>query len=84
MMDHKICFDEKFWLTIPKLSLLPLLIWSTDNALNLEEVERAFGSELSVHPFITLFDAYHIKTAGVYVYPKPLPPLKHEQSKQFM
>ena len=29
MMGHKICFYGKIWLIIPKLSLLPLLIWST-------------------------------------------------------
>ena len=28
MMDHKICFYGEMWLIIPKLSLLPLLIWS--------------------------------------------------------
>ena len=30
MMGHKIRFYEEIWLIIPKLSLLPLLIWSTD------------------------------------------------------
>ena len=30
MMGHKICLCGKIWLIIPKLSLLPLLIWSTD------------------------------------------------------
>ena len=29
MMFHKICFHGEIWLIIPKLSLLPLLIWST-------------------------------------------------------
>ena len=29
-MDHKICVYGGVWLIIPKLSLLPLLIWSTD------------------------------------------------------
>ena len=29
MMGHKICFNGAIWLVIPKLSLLPLLIWST-------------------------------------------------------
>ena len=29
MMGHKICFNGKIWKIIPKLSLLPLLIWST-------------------------------------------------------
>ena len=31
MMGHKICFYGEIWLFIPKLSLLPLLIWSTDS-----------------------------------------------------
>ena len=30
MMGHKICFSGEMWLIIPKLSLLPLLIWSTE------------------------------------------------------
>ena len=29
MMGHKIYFDGKMWLIIPKLSLLLLLIWSS-------------------------------------------------------
>ena len=29
-MGHKICFCGEIWLIIPKLSLLILLIWSTD------------------------------------------------------
>ena len=29
MMGHKICFYGEIWLIIPKLSLLPLLMWST-------------------------------------------------------
>ena len=29
MTGHKICFYGKIWLNIPKLSLLPLFIWST-------------------------------------------------------
>ena len=28
MMGHKICFYEEIWIIIPKLSLLPLRIWS--------------------------------------------------------
>ena len=31
MMGHKICFDGELWIIIPKLSLLLLLIWSTDS-----------------------------------------------------
>ena len=30
MMGHKICFKEEKWIPIPKLSLLALLIWSTE------------------------------------------------------
>ena len=29
MIGLKICFNGAIWLIIPKLSLLPLLIWST-------------------------------------------------------
>ena len=29
MMGHKICLNGEIWLIIPKLSLLPFLIWST-------------------------------------------------------
>ena len=31
MMGHKICFNTEMWLIIPKLALLPLLIWSAEN-----------------------------------------------------
>ena len=31
MMSHKMCFNEEIWLTVSKLSLLPLLIWSSGN-----------------------------------------------------
>ena len=30
MMGHKICFYEEIWIIIPELSLITLLIWSTD------------------------------------------------------
>ena len=30
MMGHIICFNGKIWIIIPKLFLLPLLIWSTE------------------------------------------------------
>ena len=33
MMGHIICFYREMWLIIPKLSLLPLLIWSTGVAV---------------------------------------------------
>ena len=39
MMGHKICLYQEKWLIIPKLSLLPLLIWSTESTFS-------FGSHL--------------------------------------
>ena len=33
MIGHKIYFYGEIWLIIPKLSLLPLLIWSTEVSL---------------------------------------------------
>ena len=33
MMGHKICFHGVKWLIIPKLSLLPFLIWSTGEGI---------------------------------------------------
>ena len=30
MRGHNVCFYAKIWKIIPKLSLLPLLIWSTE------------------------------------------------------
>ena len=35
MRGHKIIFYGEMWLIIPKLSLLPLLIWSTDIPLGI-------------------------------------------------
>ena len=32
MMGHNICFKGVIWKIIPKLSLLPLLIWTTGNS----------------------------------------------------
>ena len=37
MMAHKICFNEEIWIIIPKLSLLLLLIRSTEKV---SEVHR--------------------------------------------
>ena len=34
MMGHKICFYGEMWLMISELSLLALLIWSTDLVMN--------------------------------------------------
>ena len=33
MMGHNICFCRELWLIIPKLSLLPFLIWSTEGSV---------------------------------------------------
>ena len=33
MMAHKICFNGEIGLIIPKLSLLPLLIWSIESGM---------------------------------------------------
>ena len=33
IMGHKICFYGEIRLIIPKFSLLPLLIWSTDDSM---------------------------------------------------
>ena len=35
MVGHKICFYGEMWLIIPKLSLLPLLIWSTEGGIDI-------------------------------------------------
>ena len=35
MMGHKTCFYEEIWVIIPKLSLLPLLIWSAELQLQI-------------------------------------------------
>ena len=49
MMSHKICFYGEIKLIIPKLSLLPLLIWSTASCifytLVVIEVVRVLGRE---------------------------------------
>ena len=33
MKGHNVCFKEKIMKVLPKLSLLPLLIWSTDEGI---------------------------------------------------
>ena len=40
MMGHKICFYGEIWLIISKLSLLPLLIWSTDICANVNGAHK--------------------------------------------
>ena len=37
MRGHKICFNGEMWIIIPKLSMLPLLIWSTGNLHFIED-----------------------------------------------
>ena len=41
MMGHKICFYGEIWLIIPKLSPLPLLIWSPGMADNVDPDQTA-------------------------------------------
>ena len=43
MMDYKICFHAEIWLTIPELSLLPLLICSTVNGCECAKKYRYEG-----------------------------------------
>ena len=45
MMGHKICFYEEIWIIIPKLSLLLLLIWTTEYYL-CQELEMVSSSEI--------------------------------------
>ena len=48
MMGHKICFYGEVWIVIPKLSLLPLLIWCTGiSACSLCHVLSHFNKFLS-------------------------------------
>ena len=49
MMGHKICVNEIRWVVIPKLSLLPLLVWSTV----IESDVSYFITGLS-HPFLRM------------------------------
>ena len=44
MRGHKICFHGEIWIIIPKLSLLPLPIWSTDWIVHFQEngVDKIF------------------------------------------
>ena len=51
MMGHKICFYGEIWLIIPKLSLLPLLIWSTGEGFD-RNSEINFV-DFSIYPFQT-------------------------------
>ena len=53
MKGHNICFKGVMWKIIPKLSLVPLLIWSTGHSfestcipIHLNTSETYFGSGL--------------------------------------
>ena len=51
MMGHKIWFFGETWLIIPKLSLLPLLIWSTDTTLS-SLTGTAVFAQTGSHPML--------------------------------
>ena len=53
MMGHKICFCVEIWLIIPKLYLLPLLIWSTEMYLLVFQI--IIKSRLEITAFFLLF-----------------------------
>ena len=56
MMGHKIRSDEEIWLIIPKLSLLPLLIWSTDSISVITEYDYDLLLKLCVKFNISAVD----------------------------
>ena len=48
MKGHDICFKEAIWKIIPKLSILPLLIWSTDaSVITLHAVSHLFSDHFT-------------------------------------
>ena len=50
MMGHKICFHEEIWIIIRYLSLLLLLIWSTDvYGMNTTKVYNASKGLIGLH-----------------------------------
>ena len=54
MMGHKNVFYGEIWLLIPKLSLLPLLIWSTEflsTPIGVDYVE--IGFDMEEQPLVT-------------------------------
>ena len=52
MMGHKIGFYREIWIIIPKLSLLPLLIWSTAEVFSifhLSQIHVVFKARYSFY-----------------------------------
>ena len=50
MMGHNICFKGVIWKIIPKLSHLPLLIWSTDEIKGAKE--RLLNTSHGIYVYI--------------------------------
>ena len=60
MMGHNICFKGAIWKIIPKLPLLPLLIWSTDWYLKVPLYIKEHSSDI-FSVFYFHFDSFHLK-----------------------
>ena len=53
MMGHKICFYGEIWLIIPKLSLLPLLICSTElNIVYIDDIHIVTSKGISITNYL--------------------------------
>ena len=65
MMGHNICFEGVIWKIIPKLSVLPLLMWSTDKTGRQKmKMTRAASPEgLSIH--LNVIDGTEIRTPSL-------------------
>ena len=66
MMGHNICFEGVIWKIIPKLSVLPLLMWSTDKTGRQKKKKngRAASPEgLSIH--LNVIDGTEIRTPSL-------------------
>ena len=55
MMGHKICFYGDIWLIIPKLSLLPLLLWSSVSDAVVIKVLQLLGLQLPGLPDLNCY-----------------------------
>ena len=74
MMGHKICFYGEIWIIIPKLSLLPLLIWSTGKSslpgnYHLEKAYR-LSSTNCIFLQLVWVDSLHIPRNAFHSYRK--------------
>ena len=60
MMVNKVYFYAEKWLIIPKLSLLPHLIWSTETVMYVNKASQAIQSPRTVPFFllVSLLDGY--------------------------